>query len=44
MRFVTDQSQLFWIGMKICDCNFWDVPARSASNIIILDISIDPQI
>ena len=22
MRFVTDQSQLFWTGMKNCDCNF----------------------
>jgi hypothetical protein len=22
MRFVTDQSQLFWFGWKNCDCNF----------------------
>jgi len=26
MRFVTDQSQLFWIGMKNCDCNFLGRP------------------
>ena len=29
MQFVTDQSQLFWIRMKNCDCNFFDLPGAS---------------
>ena len=29
MRFVTDQSQLFWFGRKNCDCNFLGRPGAS---------------
>ena len=29
MHFVTDQSQLFWIGRKKCDCNFLGPPGAS---------------
>lgn len=29
MHFVTDQSQLFWIGRNICDCNFLGPPGAS---------------
>jgi hypothetical protein len=29
MRFVTDQSQLFWFGRKNCDCNFLGPPGAS---------------